>query len=164
MRADSVVVTSGANSWSFDRVIVASGGWSRQLLPQAVADNVQTHRNYLTWFVARRPAEFIPDRFPVFIRIVGDKSMNGARTIDGSTVKATLDGRRRPASGPADIRKHRHSWSAHPSGGSFAQNCLAWDGTSGFPRRTVPFPVAFGVTQVGRTDPASRIRSVACEY
>jgi sarcosine oxidase len=104
-RADSVVVTSGAHSWSFDRVIVAGGGWSKQLLPHAVADNVHTRRNYLTWFTARQPAEFTPDRFPVFIRIVGHKSMYGTPTLDGATVKATLDGRSTPAPGPADIAR-----------------------------------------------------------
>jgi sarcosine oxidase len=104
-RANSVVVTSGAHSWSFDRVIVAGGGWSRRLLPQAVADNVHTGRHYLTWFVARQPAEFTPDRFPIFIRIVGDRSLYGTPTVDGVTVKATLDGRTSPASGPTDVAR-----------------------------------------------------------
>lgn len=66
---------------------------------------MHTRRNYLTWFVARQPAAFAPDRFPIFIRIVGDRSMYGTPTLDGVTVKATLDGRSSPAPGPADIAR-----------------------------------------------------------
>jgi sarcosine oxidase len=95
--SDGVVVTSGETSWTFENVIVASGGWSQRLMPGHLRAATEVRRNFLSWFVARDPAEFSPARFPVFIRISGDRSMYGAPAVDGVTVKATLDGRSQPA-------------------------------------------------------------------
>lgn len=94
---DGVVLRSGARSWRFARAIVTTGGWSARLLPPPLAAAVHPRRNYLTWFVARRPEEFAPERFPVFGRIESDRSLYGAPSTDGVTVKATLDGRSQPA-------------------------------------------------------------------
>ena len=93
---DGVVVTSGDKSWTFESVIVSSGGWSQRLMPDYLKAVTQTKRIFLSWFVARDAAEFSPERFPIFIRISGDRSMYGAPTVDGVTVKATLDGRGAP--------------------------------------------------------------------
>ncbi|AEF41460.1 N-methyl-L-tryptophan oxidase [Hoyosella subflava] len=91
-----VVITSGDNSWTFENVIVSSGSWSQQLMPDYLKAVTETRRIYLTWFVARDATEFSPDRFPIFIRISGERSLYGAPTVDGVTVKATLDGRSAP--------------------------------------------------------------------
>ena len=96
---DGVVVTSGTDSWTFENVIVASGGWSQRLMPDYLKAATETWRIFLSWFVARDAAEFTPDRFPIFIRISGDRSMYGAPSVDGVTVKATLDGRGGPTPG-----------------------------------------------------------------
>ena len=101
--AHGVRVVSGSSSWTFERVIVAAGGWSRHLLPTAVADAVEPRRNFLTWFLAREPASYTPDRFPIFIRIQERLSMYGAPSLDGATVKATLDGRGGPVPNPEDL-------------------------------------------------------------
>lgn len=93
----AVVLKSGTRAWRFERVIVTAGGWSAHLLPPALAAAVQPRRNYLTWFLAREPETFTPERFPVFIRIESDRSLYGAPSTDGVTVKATLDGRSKPA-------------------------------------------------------------------
>jgi sarcosine oxidase len=93
---DGVVVTSGDDSWKFENVIVSSGAWSQRLMPDYLKAVTETQRLYLSWFVARDAAEFAPDRFPIFIRISGDRSMYGAPSVDGVTVKATLDGRGAP--------------------------------------------------------------------
>jgi len=90
---DGVVITSGEKTWTFENVIVSSGGWSQRLMPGYLTAATQTKRIFLTWFVAKDGAEFTPDRFPIFIRISGDRSMYGAPAVDGVTVKATLDGR-----------------------------------------------------------------------
>ncbi|MFC9833849.1 N-methyl-L-tryptophan oxidase [Rhodococcus sp. NPDC127530] len=90
---DGVVLTAGNNSWKFERVIVSSGGWSRRLMPDYLKAVTETRRIFLSWFVARDASEFSPDRFPIFIRISGERSMYGAPSVDGVTVKATLDGR-----------------------------------------------------------------------
>jgi sarcosine oxidase len=93
---DGVVITSSDQSWTFENVIVASGGWSRKLMPDYLKAATETKRCFLTWFVARNASDFSPEKFPVFIRISGDRSMYGAPAVDGVTVKATLDGRGSP--------------------------------------------------------------------
>jgi sarcosine oxidase len=103
--ADGVVVSSGTSSWTFDRVIVAGGGWSTSLLPGGLRRHVRPHRAYLSWFAARDATQFAPERFPIFIRISGDRSLYGTPTMDQVTVKATLDGRGSPADHPATVRR-----------------------------------------------------------
>ena len=98
--ADGVAVTSGDISWTFERVIVSSGGWSQRLMPDYLKAATQTKRVFLTWFVAKDGAAFTPERFPVFSRIHEDRSMYGAPAVDGVTVKATLDGRGAPTPDP----------------------------------------------------------------
>jgi sarcosine oxidase len=97
---EGVLITSGERTWSFESVIVSAGAWSRQLLPASLAGATSPRRIYLTWFVAKDPAVFTPDRFPVFIRISGDRSMYGAPSVDGVTVKTTLDDRSIPTASP----------------------------------------------------------------
>ena len=94
--SDGVVLTSGDNSWTFERVIVASGAWSKHLMPHYLESHTEPRRIFLSWFVARDPTQFTPDRFPVFSRLHDDRSMYGAPSVDGVTVKATLDGRGAP--------------------------------------------------------------------
>ena len=100
---DCVVVRSDSGTWNFDRVIVTAGSWSRELLPAGLRKRVQPHRIYLTWFPARNPAEFAPEVFPIFIRINKRGSLYGPPSVDGATVKATLDGRGQPAESPETI-------------------------------------------------------------
>jgi sarcosine oxidase len=90
---DGVLITSGDSSWTFEKAIVAAGAWSTHLLPKPIQANVHPRRIFLTWFVAKHPEIFAPERFPIFIRISGNRDMYGAPTVDGTTVKTTLDGR-----------------------------------------------------------------------
>jgi sarcosine oxidase len=69
-------------------------------MPDYLKAATQTKRVFLTWFVARNPAEFSPEKFPVFSRIYPDRCMYGAPAVDGATVKATLDGRGTPTPNP----------------------------------------------------------------
>ena len=98
--ADGVLITSGDKSWTFENVIVASGGWSQRLMPDYLKAATQTKRLILTWFVAKNAAEFSPGNFTVFSRVDDGRSMYGAPAVDGATVKATLDGRGRPTPNP----------------------------------------------------------------
>ncbi|MGW9413549.1 N-methyl-L-tryptophan oxidase [Arthrobacter cupressi] len=97
---DGVVVTAGGRSWTFENVIVASGGWSRRLMPDYLKAATETKRIFLSWFVANDASQFTPEKFPIFIRIYEDRSMYGAPAVDGVTVKATLDGRGKPTPDP----------------------------------------------------------------
>lgn len=102
---DGVTVTSGNNAWTFERVIIASGAWSQQLMPEHLKANTQTKRIFLSWFVARDAKQFSPEKFPIFIRISGTRSMYGAPAVDGVTVKATLDGRAAPTPAADSVRR-----------------------------------------------------------
>lgn len=103
--AHGVRVLSGSSHWTFERVIVATGGWSRHLLPAPIAAAVTPHRIFLTWFRARNPVCYSPKRFPVFGRIQDRMSMYGTPSLDGATVKATLDGRGRPAASADELAR-----------------------------------------------------------
>jgi sarcosine oxidase len=69
-------------------------------MPDYLKAATQTKRLILTWFVARDASAFSPEKFPVFSRVHGGRSMYGAPAVDGATVKATLDGRGRPTPNP----------------------------------------------------------------
>ncbi|MFJ4820241.1 FAD-dependent oxidoreductase [Streptomyces sp. NPDC088801] len=87
-----VVVTSGDRTWTFEKVIVASGGWSRRLMPDHLKAVTETHRIVLTWFIAQDGTQFSPENFPAFSRWYEDRSLYGAPAVDGVTVKASVDG------------------------------------------------------------------------
>ncbi|MGJ5852585.1 FAD-dependent oxidoreductase [Streptomyces stelliscabiei] len=87
-----VVVTAGDRTWTFDKVIVASGGWSRRLMPDHLKAVTETHRIVLTWFIAQEATQFAPENFPIFSRWYEDRSLYGAPAVDGVTVKASVDG------------------------------------------------------------------------
>jgi sarcosine oxidase len=87
-----VVVTSGDRTWTFEKVIVASGGWSRRLMPDHLQAVTETHRIVLTWFLAQDGTQFSPENFPVFSRLYDDRSLYGAPAVDGVSVKASVDG------------------------------------------------------------------------
>lgn len=82
-----VEIRSGDKSWTFERVVISAGAWSRDLLPARYAAHLRPGRILLTWFSAPDPAEFANGRFPAFMRDSGDVHMWGAPTLDGNTVK-----------------------------------------------------------------------------
>ncbi|MBT0566803.1 N-methyl-L-tryptophan oxidase [Williamsia sp. CHRR-6] len=88
-----VRISTDTATYTAARVILSPGGWASALLPESLRAHVRPHRTILTWFATRHPEMFSPSRFPIFIRITADKSMYGAPSTDGATVKATLDGR-----------------------------------------------------------------------
>ena len=100
---DHVEISDGGRTWTVARLIVTGGAWAASLLPEALQENVYPTRILLTWFQARRPEDFTPEAFPVFIRISHGTSLYGAPSIDGVTVKASLDGRAQPAEDPSDL-------------------------------------------------------------
>ena len=102
--SDGVRISTDTDSWTFDRVIVASGFGSGAVLPPFLQRHVHPKRLLLTWFTARDTKQFVPEAFPIFIRITGDRSLYGTPTVDGVTVKATLDGR---GTMTPDARHHR---------------------------------------------------------
>lgn len=86
-KADHVQISAGSNRWRFQNVVLASGAWSAPLLATRLQSHLRPTRIPLTWFTAKDPSQFTPDRFPVFIRESAGASFYGAPSIDASTVK-----------------------------------------------------------------------------
>jgi sarcosine oxidase len=84
--ADGVTVRAAGTERRFDRVVVAGGAWSGRLLPQ-LAPWIEPHRLVMTWFAARQPESFTPERFPIFVRSSGTVDMSGMPSVDGAGVK-----------------------------------------------------------------------------
>ncbi|GAB3587069.1 N-methyl-L-tryptophan oxidase family protein [Calidifontibacter terrae] len=101
--SDGVRITTESGSWTAERAIVTGGAWGANLLPAAVRPYVWPTRILLTWFEARDPSAFRPEVFPIFIRISRGTSLYGAPSLDGATVKASLDGRAARTDDPATM-------------------------------------------------------------
>lgn len=98
-----VTVSDGDRTWTVDRLVLTGGAWAGALLPDGLREQVYPTRILLTWFQARDAAAFAPDVFPVFIRIARGTSMYGAPSLDGVTVKASLDGRATRTEDPSNL-------------------------------------------------------------
>ena len=61
------VTTAAGDRLSAARVVLAAGVWSPGLAGGALAPQMSIARQVLHWFQADDPAQFAPERFPVFI-------------------------------------------------------------------------------------------------
>jgi sarcosine oxidase len=84
---DFVLVRAGGRTWHFRDVVLCAGSWSGRFLPAELGAHVRPRRVLLSWFAAREPASFTPDRFPVFVRESAGVHIYGTPSIDGATVK-----------------------------------------------------------------------------
>ncbi len=82
-----VQIRSGNSSWTFEKVVVTSGAWSRNLLPATYMKHLEPRRIALTWYASRNPEQFAPHNFPPFMRYSDGLHMYGAPSVDGNTVK-----------------------------------------------------------------------------
>ena len=101
---DQVVVKHDRGTITADSVVIAAGTGSPSLLP-ALCEHLESRREILTWFPVLAPQEFDHSKFPIFVHIDGEFSAYGAPSLDGSTLKSTLDGRAKPIS---DYPDHRY--------------------------------------------------------
>lgn len=85
---NQVEVVSGTGSWRFDQVVVCAGAWSHHLLTDRMRRRTEPFRILLTWYSARNPADYTPERFPAFIRDSDGVHMFGTPALDGNMVKA----------------------------------------------------------------------------
>lgn len=84
-----VRIRAGAKDFEVGRVIVSAGPWAGTLMA-GWARQLSIRRLVMTWFAARDPAAFSPERFPVFVRRSRGVDFFGVPTVDGSTVKVAL--------------------------------------------------------------------------
>ncbi len=69
-RGNGVVVRTTQGAWLARTVVVASGSWSTRLSPE-LNDLLRLQVLGLTWFMPRHPEQFVPERFPAFLRDAG---------------------------------------------------------------------------------------------
>ena len=83
-----VQLRAGARTMMFRKAVVTVGPWAAKLLPE-LSGSIAVHRLVSTWFCAKDPALFEPERFPVFIRESRDieTSVSGIPSLDGVSVK-----------------------------------------------------------------------------
>lgn len=81
-----VRVTTDVATYEADRLVIAAGPWTRQLVP-SLEGRAEPERQVLAWFTPRRPELFALDRFPVFLVDVPGGSWYGFPTHDGHGLK-----------------------------------------------------------------------------
>ena len=94
---DSVVVRTATASWQVGRLVVTAGAWTAALLP-ALSPILSVERNVMGWFAVRRPENFTPGAFPIFIHDLGARpAVYGFPTTDGRSIKLAVHRRGAPA-------------------------------------------------------------------
>lgn len=86
-RGDHVEVVTEGRTYRVREVVICAGAWSRAFLPPEMAAVTEPRRVPLTWFAARRPDAYTPERFPVFVRLSDGMFMYGGPPTDGLHVK-----------------------------------------------------------------------------
>jgi sarcosine oxidase len=82
-----VVIETSRGRMTADHVIVAAGAWTSKLLPDLNLPLV-VERQVMVWLAVDDPAEFEPQRFPVFIHEPAtDRFRYGFPTTDGRAIK-----------------------------------------------------------------------------
>lgn len=69
---EGVKVITEADTYYCDRLIITSGAWSSQLIPQ-LSGTMEIERQVTGWFEPYRPELFQPERFPVLNWVYDDK-------------------------------------------------------------------------------------------
>lgn len=90
-KSDRVEVITDTGTFAASQVIVTTGSWTTQVLPQLSA-YVQVRPIGLTWAMPRNIDQFRPEVFPVFMRdrVAADGTVThwfGAPTLDGYSIK-----------------------------------------------------------------------------
>lgn len=99
-RPDGVQIIAGDLTCEARHAVVSVGTWLGKLLPDLRLP-LRVTRQLPGWYPIERPELFAPDRFPVFIRDIGDhsrpgdviasdSSFYGFPTLDGKTVKVAI--------------------------------------------------------------------------
>jgi sarcosine oxidase len=84
---DAVAVVTAARRYRFRKVVLATGPWARELLPELA---MRPRRLLLTWFTPRSPdllPQFSAPAFPSFLRADERHFLYGGPTLDGVMVK-----------------------------------------------------------------------------
>ena len=61
-----VEVTTVSGTYSAARLVISAGAWMSELVPE-LALPLTVERNAVYWFDPLKPADFTPNKFPIFI-------------------------------------------------------------------------------------------------
>ena len=79
--ADGVTILAGDRSFRVGKVVLTTGGWASELLPE-VTEVLEPRRTWQSWYFATDPEPFVPERFPPFGRTIDGLRLHGAPTLD----------------------------------------------------------------------------------
>ena len=88
-KGDHVEIRAEDDVWRVREAVVCAGSWTDRLLPAGWDRLLEPRRVRLSWFAARDPEMYTPDRFPIFIRETGGRHFYGAPSVDGVSVKVS---------------------------------------------------------------------------
>ena len=83
--SDGVTVTANGRSYRFGKVIVSTGAWAGELMPE-IKPIMEPRRTWQSWYPTHRPERFLPEVFPPFGRTLDGIRLHGAPTLDGRLV------------------------------------------------------------------------------
>lgn len=89
LTSNGVQVEVAGNSFKFKKVIITTGPWTGSFLPD-FKQLITVKRLAMGWFAARNINNFLPERFPVYIRESGESKFYGTPTFEGSMVKTAV--------------------------------------------------------------------------
>jgi sarcosine oxidase len=83
---DGIRITTDDDVWLVDKVVIATGAWLNELLPERIP-HVDVQRLSVHWYPLRDASAFTPERFPI-VEIQGEEFLFAAwPTIDQATIK-----------------------------------------------------------------------------
>jgi sarcosine oxidase len=88
-RGDHVEIRAKDDVWRVGEAVVCAGSWTARFLPAGWDRLLEPRRVRLSWFAARDPEMYTPDRFPIFIRETGGRHFYGAPSVDRVSVKVS---------------------------------------------------------------------------
>ncbi|MBS4195245.1 N-methyl-L-tryptophan oxidase [Lederbergia citri] len=95
------------------KVIVSSGGWTSQILPELKLP-LSLERQVLVWYDAKNPEQFTPEKFPIFSRMKDGIGFYGFPTVDGKTVKVALHHGGQIVNHPDEVDREIHESDLEP--------------------------------------------------
>lgn len=85
---DGVLVQTDQGTVLADKVAVTSGSWTTAVMPE-LKDLIEVVTYALTWFIPDDVSQFMPDKFPGFMRDLDGAHAFGVPTLDGFSIKVS---------------------------------------------------------------------------
>ncbi|GAB3561534.1 N-methyl-L-tryptophan oxidase [Spelaeicoccus albus] len=83
---DRVTIRTPDREYTARQAIITAGPWSSRFVPK-LKSHVTPYRLVMTWYLAREPANYTAEKFPIFIRDTDDAHVFGIPTLDSGSVK-----------------------------------------------------------------------------